>query len=205
MADRPIIFSGGMVRALIDGRKTQTRRLAWKPFETVHGRYVAPVASPWQRVQPGDRLWVRESWRAGIGYDAAKISDMAPRITRIWFDADELPAGSSAGHKGRPAIHMPRWASRITLTVTAVKIERLQDISRRDAMEEGCPFADMATGMIPRDWFRKLWNSLHGPDAWQANPEVVAVTFTAERRNINAMPEPSSNTCELPRREAAHA
>lgn len=83
---------------------------------------------------------------------------------------------------------MPRWASRLTLIVTDVRVQRLQDISRGDAMGEGCPFQNMADGDDPREWFRALWNSLHGPDAWDANPWVCALTFTVHRCNIDQMP-----------------
>lgn len=105
------------------------------------------------------------------------------------------------GLRIRPSIHMPRWASRLTLTVTDVRVERLQDISEADAIAEGCPVSTMP-GTIghplcpvgfnemgtPIYWFRELWNSINGPDAWDANPWVVALTFDVARRNIDAVP-----------------
>jgi hypothetical protein len=85
-----------------------------------------------------------------------------------------------------PSIHMPRWASRITLTVTDVRVQRLQDISRGDAMDEGCPLPNMADGPDPRDWFADLWDSLNAKRApWDSNPWVAAYTFTVEQRNID--------------------
>lgn len=186
--DRPIIFSTPMIRALLDGRKTQTRRLAWRDHrqDTAHvdGEAVETVVtrkpSPWQRVKPGDRLWVRESWRQGV-YE-------------IYFRAD--------GEMGRstrwcPSIHMPRWASRLTLTVTATKIERLQEISEEEARMEGVEGEISFTAQYTTDrhyysrGFAKLWDELHGSGSWDANPEVVALTFTVEKRNIDAGDVPS--------------
>ena len=231
MVARPIIFSAPMIRALLDGRKTQTRRLltrrntlfdggrwpnymhddqfhwdrAWVdegpspmgnagPYlklpvtniemidggtgETVHRLY--PV------VQPGDRLYVREAWSAMMdgGWTIANAR------SRMYNEKIVYRADSNAYEGGDgwwPSIHMPREFSRLTLTVTDVRVQRLQDISRGDAMGEGCPFANMADGPDPRGWFRDLWNSLHGPDAWDANPWVVALTFTVHKCNIDQM------------------
>jgi len=209
MVDRPIIFSGAMIRALIEGRKSQTRRLAWKPLRLVgdggFGR-VGPMQkpSPWQRVQPGDRLWVRES-----GYLLREAYEHKPSVGDLYRDAGfeftadgkitpvrsyDTPIEEWVGECARisrPSIHMPRWASRLTLTVTAVRFERLQEISEEDAGAEGWPFAARSQGVPLRDaspiwWFGNLWNDLHGTDAWDANPEVVAIAFTVARRNIDA-------------------
>ncbi len=194
MADRPILFSGPMVRALLAGQKTQTRRLL-APFEVP--RFVA-----------GDRLWVREDWRAGVGYDGARARDIAP-VSRIWFPADKT-VDPRAGKTARHSIYMPRWASRLTLTVTEVRVQRLQEISEEDARAEGMHSwqhdelgtlwshsvpgqrVRSTTVVSPAGWerptsaFLNLWDSLHGRDAWDANPWVVALTFTTERRNIDA-------------------
>lgn len=187
MVDRPVIFSAPMVRALIDGRKTMTRRLATKRFSIPidpdaademrsQGWSVTPpddagccmawryLPSPWQRVQPGDRLWVRESF--GIG-------------TRAFYRADADPAEVGLPMKWRPSIHMPRSASRLTLKVTAARVEPLNHIGMMDACAEGWPHGEDT----PVGWFARLWNTLHGPDAWASNPEVVVVSFTVERRN----------------------
>jgi hypothetical protein len=216
--DYPIIFSAPMVRALLEGRKTQTRRLAgrWR----VTGDAASPegetgvfVPSPWQRVQPGDRLFVRETVACGE-CAPSKPSYWSPSFWRreqgspknrngLWYQADGLEPERQITARGRwtPSIHMPRWASRLTLTVTAVKVERLQEISEADAWAEGIHriahgshFGWHHTRTLPhpmnwllaRDAFRDLWNSLHGPGAWDANPEVVALSFTVARRNIDA-------------------
>lgn len=211
MTDKPIIFSAPMVRALLDGRKTQTRRVlkqqpsAWAeaveiaPYRSDDGDY-GKAGGLIQRTlddqrqhgcgklayAPGDRLWVKEALRSVSERDAdGTIADC------ISYAADgaypehgliEWPLQRAA----LPSIHMPRWVSRITLTVTDVRVQRLQEISRGDAMGEGCPFPNMAKGPNPRDWYRDIWNSLHGPEAWDANPWVVALTFTVDRRNIDA-------------------
>lgn len=214
--DIPIIFSGPMVRALLDGRKTQTRRLAWGksrpmpkamprgnlkmsiPGFKVNGGTYSP-ASPWQKVKPGDRLWVRENWRAEARFDFTppnRIATSAP----IYYEAGgggEEAIPECAGNQ-RPSIHMPRWASRLTLSVEAVKVERLQDISERDAIREGLinkadhtfPIWTAGEGFgehveFPRDAFRELWESLHGADSWTANPEVCALSFRCIRKNID--------------------
>jgi hypothetical protein len=226
MTDRPIIFSAPMVRALLDGRKTQTRRLAWRYVDApADNKLTITVASPWQRVQPGDRLWVRESVRAeelsrppAVRAATAKERQLLHRTQVVELDdldgADGVRyaadnawcriqntreagdawsklfhyRGRGTGQIGNlvPSIHMPRWASRITLHVETVRVERLQEISRGDAMAEGCPFQNMAAGPDPRDWFRDLWLSVHGPGAWEANPEVVALTFRVALTNIDA-------------------
>ena len=197
----PILFSAPMVRALLDGSKTQTRRVVqgapddWAPIgpevysPTVVDRngdeQPGPDAygsgnddgSDWIRCpygQPGDRLWVREAFRL-----CAEADSTPPRDTdaayRMWYEAD-APHQPGAG-KLRPSMFMPRWACRITLVVTGVRVERLQDISRGDAMAEGCPFPNMARGEDPRVWYEDLWCDLNGADSWRANPWVWVVEF----------------------------
>lgn len=180
--ERPIIFSAPMVRAILAGTKTQTRRLA---------------TSPLAKCRPGDRLWVRETWAGPIL--AVIDGDMGERIL---YRATE-PGWTD--HKGRPptwrpSIHMPRWASRITLEVTAVKVERLQDISEPDAKAEGVELTeDLPAGRTHhasyRAAFSSLWNRLHWkdlrqPSAWDANPEVVAITF----RRVDPLPSSHRGT-----------
>lgn len=222
MTDLPIIFSAPMVRALLDGRKTQTRRLV-KPVRGYERHNIcrpdlaALAHEVWwhgefERVgvmqscpfgQPGDRLWVRES----ICQSSALLSYAAggPVSNHIWpWD-----------RPSRPSIHMPRWASRLTLVVTDVRVERLQDISEEDAQAEGLKFLSKDGGRVwkwgipDRDgwpgtdddgwpwhmWcvghrpaFAALWDRLHGADAWARNPWVWALTFTVHRCNIDAMP-----------------
>jgi len=200
MTERPILFSGEMVRAILDGRKTQTRRVvklphnnplgAWEPtvvggkgvcYDKAMTRPAPEEAAIWHTRtgdclgcpygQPGDRLWVRETF-VGAGN------------LGVLYAAD-CPRGTESGVEGgwRPSIFMPRWASRLTLEITEVRVQRVQEISRGDAMEEGCPFANMADGPDPRDWFRDLWDSLNAKrgHGWDTNPWVWAITFRAER------------------------
>ena len=195
MTDRPIIFSAPMVRALLAGRKTQTRRLA---------------TSPLRRCEVGDRLYVREAWRTH------KVSDeLPPRMLtgegRVWFEADR--DNCDAHGRLRPGMHMPRWASRLTLIVEGVKVEPLQAISRDDAIAEGLARADKGGShwkwgipdrdgwpgtdddgwpwvkwrSDPRDAYGNLWDSLHADEGqrWEDNPEVVALTFRVVRGNID--------------------
>jgi hypothetical protein len=160
MTDRPILFSAEMVRAILDGRKTQTRR-AIKPVPTFHGGGACHDADALQQdyVEPywvfpktckygkeGDTLWVRETWGAVWPAD----EPVPLRQCEIEYRADlppgctdrpgQWPADEGNGPevpKWRPSIHMPRWASRITLRITDIRVERLQDISEDDARAEG--------------------------------------------------------------------
>lgn len=200
MADRPILFSGPMVRALLDGSKTQTRRVVkWRElnaglnlgFSGLRAERTAlgwvlesdtrdsrewrckPTPSPYG--QPCDRLWVREAWRV---IDVADC--FAPRqITaahRIWFEAD-APHDGPVG-RYRPGMFMPRWASRITLEVTEVRVERLQDISEADAATEGVSAKHTADAhYTAREAYAVLWEQINGPGSWDANPWVWVVEF----------------------------
>jgi hypothetical protein len=198
MITRPMLYSAPMVRALLDGTKTQTRRvLKVQPptgttqFCTYH--YPDPrkhhwamdddslldFAVPCRYGEPGDQIWVRENhappqpdcWGA---WDAWMRDDTKSPKPIIHYQAD---GGEPWVEKWRPSIHMPRWASRITLEITQVRVERLQDISRGDAMAEGCPFPNMAAGPDPRQWYAELWDQINGPGAWALNPWVWAVSF----------------------------
>lgn len=228
MADRPIIFSAPMVRALLDGRKTQTRRILgnsgpgrgrFNIFSAQIGWSDSYVLDPgnagWRErdtpYAPGDRLWVREAWQTGTSDDGPQISYRAtPDYFKIdAWDGEDFGVGPSFNEGRCPGatfshwlpdvladdgpwrspIHMPRWASRLTLLVTDVRVQRLQEISRGDAMEEGCPFANMADGPNPRDWYRDIWNSIHGTDAWDRNPWVAAISFKVHRCNIDQVKE----------------
>ena len=198
MKERPILFSAPMVRAILDGGKTQTRRVVKSQPEFVgpESLHCAEVAL-WQEAvmalkspygQPGDRLWVRETfqptfapgikhgdadWTTGEGYQPRY---MATDERVEWIDADD-----NITNRCKPAIHMPRWASRITLEVTGVRVERLQDISDSDAWDEGIDFeAYTAAGGCkdaPRVAFGDLWERINGPGSWEANPWVWVVEF----------------------------
>lgn len=169
---RPILFSGPMIRALLDDTKTQTRRIidpqpepfkdGWR-WEANKITYGWPEDIPKSELayhinhlcpygQAGDYLWCRESWRAAPAYD-----DVAPRNipigSRIWYEADEVPEIGYRWGKLRPSIFLPRWASRITLELTSVRVERVQDISEEDARAEGIrPYLPPVP--FPADWPR---------------------------------------------------
>jgi len=171
MKDHPIIFSGPMVRALLDGRKTMTRRLA---------------SSPLRKCAVGDRLWVRETFM--YPNDQITIYRATWREDAKRDRLENVPKDEPTGWT--PCIHMPRSASRLTLVVTATKVERLQQITGNDAMAEGIEATEF---YVPKEHgsfaFRRLWESLHGAGSWAANPELVALTFTVHRQNIDALPK----------------
>ena len=121
MTDRPIIFSAPMVPALLDGRKTMTRRMAWRSVGK-GGLFEDTFSTVWQKVRPGDRLWVRENFRNGPSYDGV-TAGAVPWFATKWYEAgparsEVLRTPITAAGKLRPSIHMPRWASRLTLVVT---------------------------------------------------------------------------------------
>ncbi|MDO8983958.1 hypothetical protein [Cypionkella sp.] len=213
MTDKPILFSAPMVRALLAGTKTQTRRalptahpkfpglnrmrndLLIDPQEVWYwdGVYDGVGASMRLRIAPGDRLYVREHWRAASAYDDLSPSDMGGEES-IRYEADQawqtwgwpVPVGLEG--RFRQGIHMPRWASRLTLTVTEVRVQRLQDISEADAVAEGADAASIR--MYPelgtaRHWYQDLWNSINGESAWDKNPWVAAYSFTVQNGNID--------------------
>lgn len=145
----------------------------------------------------GDRLYVREAFQGHTFYEAHGYKPSNWGNKPIWYcaDGDPDPLYSSSSRR-RPSIHMPRWASRLTLTVTEVRVQRLHEISEADAVAEG--IMQVEQGLFDyhehaeirfktaKSAFQDLWNSLHGPDAWEANPWVVALTFTVAKGNIDA-------------------
>lgn len=224
MADLPILFSAPMVRALIAGTKTQTRRIL-SPEPTGHvWRYgwEKDSGATWSdeagshklRVWAGDRLYVREAWRVHEAYDghspakSHKGKPVLPSFAAIAYEAD-LPLPNGVG-KVRQAMHMPKWASRITLIVEDVKIERLQDISEEDAIAEGIePVHDerspgktfwkdyecypdktphahaVAPFVLPSRSYCSLWEEINGHGSWIDNPWVVAYIFRRIMGNID--------------------
>jgi hypothetical protein len=234
MKERPILFSSPMVRALLDGSKTQTRRVVklphnnrlgvWEPTtvggpnggRTASGETVPLQGAIWHtrtgdslvcpHGQPGDRLWVRETHEVNrIGYEEGPNAP-ARHYAGVKYRADDgraeftisqslyrdLDSKESCGW--RPSIHMPRWASRITLEVTGVRMERVQDISHDDALAEGVQdFAstlddqphpsgespEQASRRLqwPQRQFRTLWESINGAESWDINPWVWVVEF----------------------------
>ena len=181
MKERPILFSGPMVRAILDGRKTQTRRPI-RSLRHPYGHLLGPegVAREFNAKtesircplgQPGDRLWVRETWRTGYLFVMPRGQERQIPIYR----ADGIsiyPAGVEINFSWRPSIHMPRWASRITLEITRVWVERVQDITEEGAIREGMVPLDRSS---PSEMFRDTWECIYG--TWDANPFVWAVEF----------------------------
>lgn len=197
MKERPLLFSAPMVRALIAGTKSQTRRVVkapgWDPASPEYGGLTGIKQHADERIglqayfwharsalahgvrcpygQPGDRLWVRETWRRygdGIAY-RADYGDAS--------FADEVHA------PWKPSIHMPRCLSRITLEITGVRVERLKDISADDAYDEGAADWAAETQRNGNKWpnivraYQGLWESINGPGSWDANPWVWVLSF----------------------------
>ena len=203
MKERPIIFSAPMVRAILDGRKTQTRRVVKL---TDSGRVKEPgsprnwhlddpeavMACPYG--VPGDRLWVRETWCPGsatpLGIGLLPCIGPAHLGDKIAYRATDDYGGDDP--PWRPSIHMPRWASRITLEIVSVRVERVQDISEEDALAEGALEFDSPTTFVDHGMqsvyfpgmgyapaaFIDLWESINAKRApWESNPWVWAIEF----------------------------
>lgn len=263
MNTKPILFSGDMIRAILDGRKTQTRRIMkpqiagpWQVEDPpVFGRITSPhplkgrfgvfiranrdtkfpradlIPCPYG--QPGDLLWVRENWRPYAWHEGdpvdieftdgtvraceCRLEDEARNIdweVSIWESASAecQKAGLELNDEGvyswepgesplkwRPSIHLPRWASRITLKITDVRVQRIQEITRQDAAAEGvCLDLDKPlpkwcqSNRFPEENFRALWDSINeqretGKYRWAANPWVWALTFEVIRENVDAV------------------
>lgn len=217
MRERPIIFSGPMVRAIIEGRKTQTRRvvreqealtfLACEDSRDDGGDLVVtymadhPRGAGWYAYcgeypeegtealgapfgRPGDRLWVREAWWH-LKECRPPFHHGGPGVC-VRYESEVQPGDPMNAYDRRSPIHMPRWASRLTLEVTGVRVERLQDITPDDARAEGHPHVP-GTERYPqevhddaaRDWFMDLWDGLNAKRGhpWESNPWVWVVTF----------------------------
>ena len=204
MKERPILFSAPMVRAILAGSKTQTRRALAPDLFMSSGGAVVRMASagpattgireahcPYWR-EPGDRLWVRETWRewsdAAWHYAADGLVLPKQRDRELAeFLAQRAPF-TWESYTWRPSIHMPRWASRITLEVTGVRVERLQDISEADAIAEGITYSEALQGWhteegrhfhcaAPPKSYAGLWESINGPGSWDANPWCWVIEF----------------------------
>ena len=198
MKERPILFSSPMVRAILEGRKTQTRRtvkpqpvkLSGPNLDGLWSDTVLPVvryfACPYG--VPGDRLWVRETWCAWdtteediecdeVEGNVASLVERGIGRYHVTYRADP----NRYANKWRPSIFMPRWASRITLEIEAVRVERLQEISEDDALKEGVSTMVRIGGVefesTARLEFGKLWESINGPGSWDANPWVWVIQF----------------------------
>ncbi|EDT8012649.1 morphogenetic protein [Salmonella enterica subsp. enterica] len=206
MKERGMIFNSEMVRAILDGRKTQTRRpvkpqpeltersgFSWNGVVFGSGsddretnRNFSHVKCPFGK--PGDRIWVRETFQGPLfdyeqmqSYleDSSKFEK--PEFCQYAADGKPAPEYYDADdnlHCGwRPSIHMPRWASRILLEITDVRVERLNNISECDAKAEGGPTECTLIGDKYFPGFRSLWTSIYGEESWNANPWVWVIEF----------------------------
>ena len=224
MKERPVLFSAPMVRTILEGKKTQTRRIVamprkrdwyvvvdhgngWWPYQSDDGEsdlcddsmehpYICPYG------QPGDRLWVKETWRPRLALSPwdVVITYAADGQQRTIKDGDfgdrDWTMPKAAVHGNVTPLFMPRWASRITLEVTDVRVERLQDISEADAKAEGVEGHYIKDGWYWRNYslsnedastspmltnakdsYRTLWEKLNSPGSWAANPWVWVVSF----------------------------
>lgn len=224
MTERGMIFNGEMVRAILDGRKTQTRRVIKLFHEhgmlnpVVRGRNgeissvscrLAPMLCPFG--QPGDRIWVRETWGV-VSHELDEDGRIQPwNPDRSATAIHEMPFGNGyySGHAiyaadgeftwgdddgyedGRscwkPSIHMPRWASRILLEITDVRVERLQAITLGDICKEiGCGLYDFRPATYGFQVWEELWESIYGEGSWQANPWVWVIEFKRIEGNSHA-------------------
>lgn len=206
MKERPILFSASMVRAILDGRKSQTRRIV-KP-QPEHGLQMCHYSpTGWARNRdaeghactcdparapygvPGDRLWVKET-HAIVPRTAYAMSEGVQQALRPDDNHDAAVYAAdwerSKPGRWRPSIHMPRWASRITLEITDVRVERLNDISEADALAEGAEVcangvwfdrSPTFAGSDARGAYYCLWQHINGPGSWAANPWVWVVEF----------------------------
>jgi hypothetical protein len=225
MKERPILFSGEMVRAILEGRKTQTRRIVTVPwakkkkttpyspyFEESEGKLLfqdefgdwLDFEKKWKCPygQPGDELYVKENWKTGENldpYNATEIREQAEDagfcggpFAPLWYPSDDTYRrwgndDSAFGKPGRLRVarFMPRWASRLQLRVTDVRVERVQEITPSDAKSEGdkersgFPEFYRRGEMCHVDWFKELWNSINEKRGygWEANPFVWVVEF----------------------------
>ena len=215
MKQRPIIFNTEMVKAILDGRKTQTRRILKvpkngriKPGTVVHSNGVISICfdqsgcAEWKMLKCphgkiGEHLWVRETWATEKYCDNKKPSELHG-IETIWFlsDGDYNGIGTHTQGKTRPSIFMPRWASRINLEITDIRVERVQDIKERDCEAEGIEVAESIGDYAGTLWtartgkatfsffdaqsaFQYLWDSINAKRGygWESNPHVWIIEF----------------------------
>lgn len=190
MKERPILFKGPLVRAILAGQKTVTRRLLKMPhgfWETSATGELVPIPANCPYGKPGDRLWVRETWAyVGTG-DPGYLTFAATYPGCLPPELENIPPSSEI--RWKPSIHMFRRDSRILLEIIAVRIEQLQDITEEQARAEGItdggctscgnnePCGCDCPSPSAVDSFYHLWNSINGAGAWEANPWVWVVEF----------------------------
>jgi hypothetical protein len=228
MKAHPILFSAPMVCALLDGRKTQTRRIMKPQPQAGYAYHVVrhdhpedleplkaykPLSKKCPYGQPGDLLWVRETWAmCHRAIDLAKIYYRACE-NRSHTEFHELIPVEKIGNaqptwpRWKPSIFMPRWASRITLEIAGVRVERLQDISEADAEAEGCTAGLLDDGFAPRPigggymiespgtWasaagkYQILWDEINGEGSWDIDPLVWMIEFKVHKQNVDRLLE----------------
>jgi len=185
MKQRPILFSTIMVQAILQGRKTQTRREVKPQPNITDGRDIAFTLNKWTYGQPGDVLWVRETYFPVFKHIHAPLFQGQ---SKYMYKADEAFIGE---HKWKPSIHMPKAAARIWLQITNVRVERLHDISQEDAKAEGIERISIDNiGYRWKDYeptdswylfavasFWSLWRKINGVDSYNANPWVWVIEF----------------------------
>ena len=192
MKETGMLFTSPMVRAILEGRKTQTRRVAKPVKHPDLGNLYAPGALVMEREpqhvidracpmgQPGDRIYVRETARSCRAYEVQGYPPSQWGNKPIWFEADGTPPGAETAWatKATPAIHLPMFAARIWLEVTSVRVEQIQEITPDDCIAEGAwpvEQRELGRGHEAVSAFRKLWESTGGD--WNANPWVWAIDF----------------------------
>lgn len=204
MKARPILMSAPMVRALLEGRKTQTRRIVkQQPIKNVRWDGVDeenPQLHYWEEIKGdntptehyfelgicpygklGDLLWVRENLKIdseyGLFYSALSSYSFGNPSGRVYVNQSSVQNVAINKYKGVvSSIHMPRWASRLTLEIIDVRVERLQDCSEADAIAEGAE---------PDRPYGTIWKSINGQESWDANPWVWALTFKVHQQNVD--------------------
>lgn len=218
---RPIIFSGPMVRALLEGRKTQTRRIVrpQPPYDSGPiecGPYHPTLIDRYGEAYPGDEvfgafsddgtwakrcpygehgdlLYVKEAWRVAERYDDKTGSELASILGRRNVQYEEAAGDQFLGRvsgRYRHARFMPRWASRLTLRISLVRMEQVQDISESEALAEGAGNINrFDSDRFGARWFAEMWDSIHGPGSWKSNPFVWVIGFEVIRQNVDALLE----------------
>lgn len=203
MKERPILMNAFSVRAILDGRKTMTRRVM-KPQLTVYSkmhrfqRFVRwkKISVKWPEGRrhllarcpygvPGDRLWVRETWFPMQDVEACALANEPVDVAyKADYDAEGISREEARDigiDRWRPSRFMPRWVSRIMLEITDVRVERVQDISMHDALREGADpkYSDFQDGSHCVGWFRRVWDEINDERGfgWDANPWVFAISF----------------------------
>ena len=219
MNDKPILLNTEMVRATWDGRKTNTRRIFKLPkgmewYDELGGEkagwFCDTDGKGWWEIselscpygQPGDLLWVRETCREDV-IGSRSLAQYEADDSYVIQGSDEAGANASWWYSKSicPSIHMPRWASRLTLRITNIRVERVQEISEEESVLEGVEWdhehgsgwkeygkgawPGVAACVFARDSFKELWNSINGPDAWDRNDWVWCIEFSVIKKNID--------------------